>query len=128
MTATYLGFAALLTMIVSGTFWIRAVLSVSLPKDRSAYVISWAAAALLGVAALAGGPGLLGGIPAGLATVVGCFGLLTVTIGDQKLGVDAIRVGQQIPEFSALDEKGETFDSASLAGRPVLIKFFRAHW
>lgn len=128
MTATYLGFAALLIILVSFTLWFRAMFSVSLPKNRSPYVISWAAAALLGALALASGPGLLGGIAAGLATLVGCFGLLTVTIGGQKLGTGAIQVGQQIPKFSALDENGETFDSASLAGHPVLIKFFRGHW
>ena len=36
--------------------------------------------------------------------------------------------GDTIPDFTALDEFGQTFDSSALAGHPVLIKFFRAHW
>ena len=40
----------------------------------------------------------------------------------------AIEVGQTIPAFSALDEHGNVFDSGSLAGSRVLIKFFRGHW
>jgi peroxiredoxin len=41
---------------------------------------------------------------------------------------NAIRVGDTIPIFSALDDRGELFDSERLRGHPVLIKFFRAHW
>ena len=39
----------------------------------------------------------------------------------------AIQVGDTIPRFTAPDGRGETFDSASLNGHLVLIKFFRAH-
>ena len=49
-------------------------------------------------------------------------------IGKQKTGDGAIRVGATIPAFSALDEHNQTFESASLAGTPALIKFFRGHW
>ena len=58
----------------------------------------------------------------------GMFFAFTVAIGKQKVGDRAIRVGDTIPDFTALDEFGQTFDSSALAGHPVLIKFFRAHW
>jgi peroxiredoxin len=59
---------------------------------------------------------------------VSAFFLFSIAIGDQKLADDAIQVGATIPAFTATDEHGHTFDSQSLAGHPVLIKFFRAHW
>jgi peroxiredoxin len=51
-----------------------------------------------------------------------------VSISRQQLGDDAIAVGSTIPSFTATDEHGKIFDSQSLAGQPVLIKFFRGHW
>ena len=44
------------------------------------------------------------------------------------VAVNAIRIGDTIPAFSALDENGELFESKTLAGKPALIKFFRGHW
>jgi hypothetical protein len=128
MTDTYLGFASLLLMLVSGVLWFQAAGRVALPKNRSRYVFSWVVAALLGVLALGGEPGWLGGVPAALGTFFACFGLLTVSISRQKVAADAIAVGGSIPDFSVPDENGEIFDSSSLAGHPVLIKFFRGHW
>ena len=40
----------------------------------------------------------------------------------------AIRVGDPMPAFTAVDDGGVLFDSERLRGNPVLIKFFRAHW
>ena len=56
------------------------------------------------------------------------FFSLTFAIGGQFVGPDAIAVGATLPTFTAIDEHGETFDSLSLAGSPVLIKFFRGLW
>ncbi len=128
MADTCLGFASLLLMIVSGVLWFRAAGRVALPKNRSRYVFSWVVAALLGILALGGEPGWLGGVPAALGTFSACLLLFTVSISRQKLAADAIAVGLSIPDFSAPDENGEIFDSSSLAGHPALLKFFRAHW
>ena len=75
-----------------------------------------------------GEPGLLGGVPAGIGAAAATFFLFTVAIGNQKVAAGAIQAGDAIPRFSAIDEHGQTFDSESLAGHPVLIKFFRGHW
>jgi hypothetical protein len=40
--------------------------------------------------------------------------------------VTAIAVGDTIPHFTALDEYNELFDSLSLSGHLLLVKFFRA--
>ena len=124
----YMGLASLVVVAVSACLWILALKRVAIPRNRGGFVAAWVFATGLGVAALAGEPGWLGGIPAGLAVIASTFFLLTVAIGGQKVGEGAIRVGSTIPEFMATDEHGQTFESASLAGHPVLIKFFRGHW
>ena len=128
MTDTYLGLASLIVVAISIRLWIRALKRVEIPKNRGGFVAAWAVAAGLGLAALAGEPGWLGGIAAGFSVFASTFFLLTVAVGGQKVGEDAIRVGATIPDFTAPDEHGQTFDSHSLAGHPVLIKFFRGHW
>jgi len=128
MSDTVLGWASLLVAAVSIARWVRAIRRVEIPKNRIGFGATWVAAAALGLSALSGEPGWLGGIPAGLGTFASCFLLFTIAIGNQKVAADGIQVGAQIPAFTALDEHGESFDSASLAGHPTLIKFFRGHW
>ena len=128
MSDAYLGLASLALVAISIPLWIRAINRVEIPKNRGGFVAAWVAAAGLGVAALAGEPGWLVGIPASFGVFASCFFLLTVAIGGQKVGDAVIHVGATIPDFTATDEDGQLFDSASLAGHPVLIKFFRGHW
>ncbi|MBJ17873.1 MAG: hypothetical protein GY910_24220 [bacterium] len=128
MTDVLLGWASLIIVVVSLRSWIDKIKHVGIPTNRSSFIAAWSAAAALGVAALTGEPGWLGGVPAGLGAFASGFFLLTVAIGGQKVGDEAIRPGATIPAFTATNEHGETFDSANLAGHPVLIKFFRGHW
>jgi hypothetical protein len=128
MSDVYLGLASLAVVAISMLVWMRALKRVAIPKNRGGFVAASVVAAGLGVTALAGEPGWLGGIPAGIAVFASTFFLLTVVIGGQKVAGDAIQVGATIPPFAATDEQGQTFDSESLAGHPVLIKFFRGHW
>jgi peroxiredoxin len=54
---------------------------------------------------------------------------MTIYVSPQTLDTArSIKVGDTIPHFTATDGNGNTFDSASLQGHLVLIKFFRAHW
>ena len=128
MNDSYLGVASLVIVAISIHIWFRALKRVEIPQNRSGFVATWLVAAVLAVTALAGEPGWLGGVPAGFAVFLSTFFLFTVLISAQKLSDDAIRVGATIPTFTATDEHGQTFDSRSLAGHPVLIKFFRGHW
>jgi len=128
MPEAFLGLVSLVVVALSLGLWIRALKRVEIPENRGGFVAAWVVAAGLGLAALAGQPGWLGALLAGCAVFVSGFFLFTVAIGAQKVGADAIRVGDRIPDFTATDEKGEPFDSKSLAGHPVLIKFFRGHW
>jgi hypothetical protein len=128
VSATVLGFLAVLLAVGSAIFWFRLAFAVRLPENRNGFIVIWAASALLGVIALVQGAGWIGGIPAGLAVALGVFFLFTVMISPQQAAPDAIAVGETLRDFSAPDENGETFELASAAGRPLLLKFFRGHW
>ena len=128
MSSIALGFTALLLFVGSTVLWFRALGAVQIPENRAGFVAAWFAAGALGVAALAGGAGWIGGVPAALAVVGAAFFCFTVSISRQEVAADAIRVGATRPDFRAVDENGQTFESSSLAGHPVLIKFFRGHW
>ena len=118
-----------LVLAVAGTmFWFNRAEAVALPENRILFLAVWIGAAGLGVAAFFMGAGWLGRIVALPAIVLGLFLTFTVSISEQILPPNAIRVGDTIPAFSAVDERGEVFDSERLRGHPVLIKFFRAHW
>ncbi len=128
MNATVLGILAFLVLAGSMAIWFRKIQAVQIPENRGAFVASWAIAGLLGVTALVQGVGWIGGIPAGISAFAGIFFTVLFFISPQKVGSDAIQVGATLPAFNAPDENGETFESTSLAGKPVLLKFFRGHW
>jgi cytochrome oxidase Cu insertion factor (SCO1/SenC/PrrC family) len=108
--------------------WFRKIGQVDIPEDRTAYVIFFLASAALGVGAFVAGVRWLGGVAAGLAIVIGLFFPFSVAISRQEVAANTIRVGDTIPHFTATDEHGQLFNSESLRGHLVLIKFFRAHW
>ncbi|MGI9325577.1 MAG: hypothetical protein ACR2PZ_10190 [Pseudomonadales bacterium] len=128
MSTTVFGLSSLLLLAGSMALWFRGIKNVAVPKNRSVYIVVWLAAAALGIVSLAGGVGWLGGIPATLAAVGGLLFTVLVGISRQITAADAVAVGDIIPSFSAPDEDGAIFSSASLAGSPALIKFFRGHW
>lgn len=128
MTGTITAYVALAIALGAGAVWFRRAFAVNLPEDRTGFVVVMAVAAALGVAAFVQGTGWLGGMAAGLAIGFGCVFLLTAAIGDQKGGSGKFQIGKPVPNFTAPDEDGEIFDLASLAGNPLLLKFFRGHW
>jgi hypothetical protein len=126
--AEQLGIAALIVIVGSGVLWFRAAFSLRLPENRAFYIGAWIVGVLLASAALANGPAWFGGTMATLALLVGSFFLFAVAVSRQVLAEDAIAPGKTMPAFGALDDKSESFESASLSGKPLLIKFFRGHW
>ncbi len=125
---TSLGFVALAIAVVTVMLWFRQIHEVDIPENRTAFVVVFLAAAALGVGAFVARTRWFGGIAAVVAILVGSFFLFSVAIGRQEVAANGIQVGDTIPHFTAVDEHGQLFDSDSLRGHPVLIKFFRAHW
>jgi hypothetical protein len=128
MSGTFLGFVSFGLVLGAGIVWMRRMQAVRIPRNRGAFVVAMAAGALLGVAALARGVGWIGGVPAGFAAFTGSFFLVLFAISRQKGGSGRFQPGAPLPEFSAPDDRGETFAVSSDSGRPLLLKFFRGHW
>jgi len=136
MYSNLLGFLSLTLMIITGIVWFRAAFRVSLPRNRTAYVLAVVVTLSLAAASFLTGTtantsaavDVAASIAAGLAALLAALFLFTVAISRQKTAADAIAVGDTIPAFTATDENGEQFDSAVLADNAVLIKFFRGHW
>jgi len=59
-----------------------------------------------------------------MATVRTPFDSRPAAAGD----IGAVRVGDRYLDFTAKDSNGNAFTLSSLDGKPVLLKFFRAHW
>ena len=125
---TPLAFGALVLAIAGALSWFATNASVGIPENRSPFVALWLSAAALGVYAIVKSKGWLGRLVSVPAIVIGLFLTFTVAISPQAVASGAIQVGDMLPAFTAVDDAGETFDSETLRGHPVLIKFFRAHW
>lgn len=126
---TKLGILALALAVATVALWFYLTRQVNLPDDRTFFVIAFLSAAALGVAAYVKGTSIPGGLPPALAILIGLFLPFTILVSPQTLDTTkVIRVGDTIPHFTATDGRGETFDSTSLQGQLVLIKFFRGHW
>ena len=128
-SGTKIGIAALALALGTTWLWFYMTGTVGLPETRAGFVAAWLLAVALGVFAYIKGTSLPGGLPPALGMLVSCFLLFTVYISPQTLDTTrSIKVGDTIPQFTAPDGQGEIFDSLSLNGHLVLIKFFRAHW
>jgi len=125
---TILGFAALGLAVITLALWFRQIDQVSLPENRTLFVVSYLTALAMGVGAFVARTRWFGAIPALLAIIIGGFFPFSVAISRQEVATTGIQIGQTIPHFTALNRHGESFDSASLDGKPVLMKFFRGHW
>ena len=128
-TGTKIALLAAVIAAATARYWFYLAGEVALPTDRTGFVIVFLGAAALGVYALIKRTSWLGAIPAVFAIVVGVFLPLTVSVSTQLVERDSvIEVGDVIPQFTSIDGQGQAFDSKSLNGHLVLIKFFRAHW
>jgi hypothetical protein len=101
---------------------------VGVPENRIPFVLAFLSVAGLGFGAFVRGTRWYGGLAALVAIFIGLLIPFTVAISRQEVAPGAIAVGDTIPRFEATDEFGNLFDSESLHGHLLLIKFFRAHW
>lgn len=127
-TGTKLGILALVVAVACAATWSYLIRQVDIPENRSVFVVVFLTAAALGVAAFIKGTSWFGALPSALAIFIGLLLPFTIAISPQQVADRAISVGDTIPHFTAIDANDALFDSGSLHGHLVLIKFFRAHW
>jgi len=125
---TTLGIAAFGVAALTMVVWFRQINQVDIPENRIVFAIFFISAVALAICAFVMRTRWFGAIPALVAIVIGGFFPFSMTISRQETGTTGIQVGQTMPQFKALDRNGDWFDSASLEGKPVLMKFFRGHW
>lgn len=128
MSGAILGFLALLLVAQAGVVWMRLIREVRVAERRPLVLLVILAGMGLGLLAFGRGPGIAGGVAAGLAVGAGVLFLLLQVLGQQSRRAPAVAVGRPILDFSAPDADGRPFQLASLRGRPYLLKFFRGHW
>ena len=122
------GIVALLMVLGTVMVWFQKVKAVRVPKVRFHFFALTVLGAVLGIYTLTGDATLIGKIPAGKAIAFG-FIFPAFRLGSaQGVHKPVIEVGEPIIDFTALDDKGNEFDLASLRGTPFLLKFFRGHW
>lgn len=121
-----LGLLGLLVVLATVGSWFWRAWRVNIPTSTPyAFIGLWALGVVLGIAALTGEtPSSYAWWAIGLGFIL----LYLVFTGGQKVSDSLVNVGDSIPAFRAITDQGETFDSSSLAGSRVLIKFFRGHW
>jgi len=118
----------LTVLVVTGIVWFRLAMQVAIPDRRLGFLALWGLAALLGLSSFfSAGATWFSGIVGGLAAIGGLMLLGLHLLRKQGVG-QTISVGDKLPVFSAADETGVTFDSATAMGSPLLVKFFRGHW
>jgi len=108
--------------------WIGLIQRVQVGEGKPLLRVMAVVALVTSLFALAGAPGAFGATLAGLALIVGGGFLLLGSLAGQSEQGPAFALGDRLPDFEAPDHEGEAFRSASLRGKPVLIKFFRGHW
>jgi hypothetical protein len=128
MNGLVLGLLALVLLAQAGVVWMRSIRELRTGERRPLVLLVVVAGVGLGLLAFARGPGLLGGLTAGLAVGAGGLFLLLQLLGPQSRNTPAVALGRPILDFTAPDAEGRPFTLGSLRGRPYLLKFFRGHW
>jgi cytochrome oxidase Cu insertion factor (SCO1/SenC/PrrC family) len=127
-TGSKIALAAFALALGCTVLWFSRAEAVALPANRTLFVLTWGTAVALALFSFFRGVNWYGGIAAVGAIVIGCFLPFTVSISAQEVASDSVQIGDVMPNFAGPTDTGEIFDSAALRGKPVLIKFFRAHW
>ncbi len=120
-----LGIIGLVIVVATMVRWFWRAWQVNVPKTPYGFQAMVGVGFMLGLLALNQGSG--DAFAPWAVGVALAFLYLTAT-GAQKVGDSMVNVGDAMPAFTAPDDNGEEFDSASLAGSRVLLKFFRGHW
>jgi hypothetical protein len=123
-----LALLAFAIVIAAASRWMWLAFKLRIPENRTPFMAAWAGGVLLGLWVIVQGPTTASAIFAWPAVVLGGLLVFFALTSAQRTTARTIDVGGKLPPFSAPDENGEDFDIASLAGSPLLLKFFRGHW
>jgi len=120
-----MGSIALWTVLVTVTYWLFRIWRVAIPKRPYLFRAGLVVTLALGLVSILQREDASSAYWAiGVAFV---FLALSLT-GRQRVDDQSIAVGDGMPSFIGVDDQDNPFDSESLVGSRVLLKFFRGHW
>ena len=128
MSGVLLGYIGAGMVLTTWFTWTRAMRAVRVPANRTPHLVVMGLGVVCGLGALVEEPGAAGGIAATLAILGGGIFLGLRLQTGQDARVPAVKIGEPILEFSALNDRSERFHPSSMRGKPYLLKFFRGHW
>jgi hypothetical protein len=128
MSGDLFGFCAALLVLATGLLWVQKLRTVRIPTNRVPYLSAMGLGVGLGVLAFLQGSGVAGGVAAAFAMAAGGIFVGLRLQSRQEPRPPGVHVGDRLLPFTAPDEHGQAFSSASLQGQPFLLKFFRGHW
>jgi hypothetical protein len=128
MSGALLGLASLAAVVATLVFWFRGIQQVALRGRRGQVLGVMIGAFGAALIALTWHPGWLGGLAAAIALLLSSIFLALAGLSRQERRHPTVGVGDLMLEFEAIDAEGRPWSSASRAGRPYLLKFFRGHW
>ena len=120
-------FSALVVIGAWASYWPR-IKAHRVPRRPIGYQVVMIAGSLLAMFSLSRGTGPACTTLAGVALLGATCFLFSILTSAVPAKVPAVHVGGRMLPFQAKDQDGADFDSASLAGSPVLLKFYRGHW
>ncbi|RMF20282.1 MAG: hypothetical protein D6760_11895 [Deltaproteobacteria bacterium] len=120
-------FAALVVAGAWASYWPR-IKAHRVPRRPIVHQAAMAAGICLAILGLVRGPGTLGVVLAVFAVIGAIFFLFSSLTSAVPQKRPAVEVGGRVLPFEATDSEGARFDLGSLAGRPILLKFFRGFW
>jgi len=128
MNGIHLSLAAFMLVWSTGLRWVHLINSVALPEKRGGFLFCMLTGFGLSLSSFFFNPGWIGGTLSVLALLPSSFFIYTWSISGQQGGAGKLQSGTALLAFTGIDDQGNLFDSRTLDGQPVLLKFFRGHW
>ncbi len=123
---------ALVAVVVALGSWVlyfRSVVRVQVSRTSAGHLLAQSTALILGVAGIIGSGGSGAALGPGIAAIL-LSAMFFALYSQRRTPVGELRVavGQRLLPFAATSSDGTAFHTDALAGRRVLLKFFRGHW
>ncbi len=124
----WIALSSLVAVLAAWGVYLASIASHSVPEKP------WTNASIQGLAvgaavlAIALKPAAITIAPGSMAIMMGSLFLFLLTQRHTPVGNIKISVGEPLLAFTAKNADGSTFDSSSLGGRRILLKFFRGSW
>ncbi|MBL4687772.1 MAG: hypothetical protein JKY37_24490 [Nannocystaceae bacterium] len=128
----YLSFIGLLVVVGGWVAYLATVPKGNVPARPVAHVVAMLLGAVFSVVGLAlavrDGPWSTSAALAVPTLMMSGLFFYLLTQRKTPLGEIRIKLGDTLPAFATPDSEGHVFETATLAGQRVLIKFFRGRW